>query len=298
MLLDFCTDLCNKEKLTESVLDEFLFAFFVIGPLDPARIVAVAERAGYYASASDVPLLVEILKRQGITEGDFGGVFRRCRTTARRPWREWLYKESQRVSEFEAAVHVRGTQSTASTSLRERFGKLAGKAGATLRTLGEVALLMVVSAVCAFMWDALSSIHLKILLTFVGTPLAITVVLNLLIWGSGRALTSGEDKIDQSHEWRVVTSSGRPGGRVKSATRKDVYDHVQGHGSWNRRRARIQSTCVVLGGLVALACPFFALPVLWDAGVKDLGPIIGYFLVYPLLPLALLLRTARWVRSL
>jgi hypothetical protein len=147
-------------------------------------------------------------------------------------------------------------------------------------------------------YSSVSSIHWGILWRFAGTALGITAGIDLLIWGFVKASTSGGSAIDQSHEWRVVTRDGRPGSRVGPATMKDLYEHTHGHGSWERRNDRISKTGTVLASLAVVICPLCEIPFLLDSGVQGIGPIAGYFLIYPLLPLAVIGGIIYWLWKL
>jgi hypothetical protein len=138
-------------------------------------------------------------------------------------------------------------------------------------------------------------IHAGILLRFVGTALGVTVGVDLLIWGHGKSSTGGGDRTVHSHEWRVMTKDGRPGARVGPATAKDLYEHYHGHGSWDRRNSRIKTNCIVLAAVVVFACPLLEIPFLQRAGARGFSAIVGYFLIYRLLPLALLGVAAYWL---
>jgi hypothetical protein len=147
----------------------------------------------------------------------------------------------------------------------------------------------------AFMWKAVSLIHWGILWQYAGMAIGITAGVDLLIWGFVAMSTSGGSAIDHSHEWRMVTRNGRPGGRVGPATMKDLYEHTHGHGSWERRNTRRSTTGAVLASLTVVICPLCEIPFLLDSGVQGIGPIVGYYLIYPLLPLAVIGGLIYWL---
>ncbi len=156
---------------------------------------------------------------------------------------------------------------------------------------------LVFPAVLGLLYLAYLSVHslsLELLLEFVGIAVAVTVVVDLVVWVLGVALTAGGDAIDHSHEWRYVTRNGTPGARAHAATKKDLYDHTHGYGSWERRKERIRTVCKVISVLVALACPFLEIPFLRASGVVGVLPIVGYLVVYPLLPIAIIVGVALW----
>ena len=145
---------------------------------------------------------------------------------------------------------------------------------------------------------AVSFVHWGILWQFAGIAIGITAGVDLLIWGFVKASTSGGSAIDRSHEWRIVTRNGSPGGRLGPATMKDLYEHTHGHGSWERRNDRISKTGAVLASLTVVICPLCEIPFLLDSGVQGIGPIAGYFLIYPLLPLAVIGGLIYWLSKI
>lgn len=260
---EFCGDLFKKDKLDDSVLVEFLTA---LSPLDIAELAALANRSGYFgASASDVERFFQTLAEANISAVDFGAELVKSRM---------------------------GISAVPKPSWRERLRR---SWRSTVEVLAQMTVTFGIPGAILLMWGAVRTIRWEVLLQFAGVALGITVGADLLIWGFAALLTAGENKVDRTHEWRYVTNRGLPGGRARSATVKDLYEHSHGHGSWQRRNGRIQKTCGVLAVLVALACPVFEMPFLEEAGVHGIGPIAGYFLIYPLLPIALIFGAVFWL---
>jgi hypothetical protein len=154
---------------------------------------------------------------------------------------------------------------------------------------------LLIFAILDGIYTSVSSIHWGILWRFVGTALGITAGVDLLIWGFVKASTGDGLGIDPTHEWRIVTQNGSPGARVGPATMKDLYEHTHGHGSWERRNTRRGTTGAVLASLTVVICPLCEIPFLLNSGVQGFGPIIGYFLIYPLLPLAVIGGVIYWL---
>lgn len=259
---EFCGALSNKEKLNDSVLVEFLCA---LSPLDTDKLAVLASRSGYFTHRSEVEDFIQSLAKANISEINFGATIATSRL---------------------------GGSATSKPSWRERFRS---GLGITVSVLTQLTMFVVLPAAIAFLWGAVRSIRWEVLLQFAGVALGITVGADLLIWGFAKLLTAGGNKIDHAHEWKYVDGRGRPAGRAHAATVKDLYEHSRGHGSWERRNGRIEKTCGVLAVLVSLACPVFEIPFLEEAGVHGVGPIVGYFLIYPMVPLALIGAFVYWV---
>jgi len=266
---DFCADLVHKDKLDDAVFVEFLSA---LSPVDAARIAALATRSGYYdASKSDVLRFFQLLEEAGMPAIDFGKAI------------------------IERRVHGKaGVPTPAPKSLRERVRRLSKSA---VLYLIYFAIYLGIPLILYGVVEAVRTIHLGILARFAGTAFAITAVIALLLWGLATALTAGGNAIDRTHEWRIVLPGGRPGGRVRAATQKDLYEHRHGHGSWGRRKKRIDSTCLVLAGVAVVVSPLLQLRLLWKAGVGGVVPMIGYFVMYPMLPMVLVTGLAYWLRK-
>jgi hypothetical protein len=253
----FLDDLAVGSRSADAVVAEFLNA---LSPLDPAKIAALANRSDHPdVSTSDVEAFFQGLEEAHISVKDFATsiLARRLARPAKKTWKD----------------------------------RLAGGFWSVLGALFPLLLVMVF----AFLGEAFKSIQWKTALKFIGISAGSTAVIDLLIWGLSAALTSGGSSTVHSHEWRVATSGGQPGARWGPATRRDVYNHYHGYHSWEESRSRIRRTCGVLAVVMVFACPLLGISFLYDWGVRGVMPIVGYLLVYPVLPVLVIGGLAYWV---
>jgi len=253
----------GEAKLGFEVVEEF---FRVTRQPDPAEILLLACRSGYpKVSFDEIALFSSQLEHNGGSLSAFG---------------EMLYEERKRTLPEE-----RRTEAT-----RERERRTVARRN-WLRLLAIVfgaALLCVVG-------NAAWSIQWGILLGFAGRALGLTVVVDLVLWIVAKGAYSKGYETDRSHEWRYLTRGGRPGGRAKSASISDVYDHIHGSGSWEKRKRSLGYFCTALGVVAVVACPLVEISYLQSVGVQGVGLFINYLLIYPLLPLALIGVFWAWV---
>jgi hypothetical protein len=290
------------------------------------RISDYAQFSGHFCSTCEIQEVFDWMHSKGISDSDCERVFRRWRekTTPRSesvpalgfsiddmtltsPLAEplinnliWDIKVPTTnpcvdylsgIEEFDKAVRWvrrRTRISKATAAWHKCMSSLPQMSLAFLIQMFWLFLPWVILAAIVAMWHSVSAIHGIIFLQFAGMAIGITTGVDLLIWGFVKASTVGGSAIDPTHEWRIRLPNGKPGARVKPGTMKDLYEHTHGHGSWERRNTRIKNTGTVLACLTILACPLLEIPFLQNAGVQGIGSIIGYFLVYPLLPLAVL----------
>lgn len=282
------------------------------------RAAGFAQINGHYCSASDVKDVLDEMARAGIPESDFEAVFRRWRAkmapgAGAIPSQEVAIDDPEPVirlslpamdglvltdsragfsagsEEFQKAiqwVRMRARIAKVKSVCREWIGILPAVGVSLLILLFWSLLPTVASATAGAIWSSVKTIQGAIFWRFAGTAFGITAGVDLLIWGIVKASTGSGSAIDNSHEWRLVTRSGSPGGRVRAATIRDLYNHTHGHGAWERRNSRMKTAGAVLASVAVLVCPLFGIPSLQEAGVQGTAAIIGYYLVYPLLPLA------------
>jgi hypothetical protein len=300
------------------------------------KVAAFAASYGFYCPSLDVREVLNWMSGKGISDSDFEKVFRRWRETTapragpvsggeigtedmflttpfnmpsiqRLPLKIKDPIENPRedflsdLEEFEKAVRWvrRGARkSKIGTAWRGGIRSLPQVGIALLSEILWIIVPCAVFAVIVAMWHSVSAIRGAILLQFAGMAIGITAGVNLLIWGFVKLSTGGGSAIDRRHEWRVLTRNGRPGARVGPATMKDLYEHTHGHGSWERRNSRRSATGAVLAVVVFFVCPLLEIPFLEQAGVHGVSPIAGYFLIYPLLPLAVIGGLIFWLNKI
>ncbi|MGA2569772.1 MAG: hypothetical protein ABSF23_04570 [Terracidiphilus sp.] len=322
--------------LDREAIEKILAQFSQFHEARLEAVAAFAGSYGFYCPALDVREVLNWMSRKGISDSDFSKVFRRWReTTAPRtgsvsgggigtedlflpgefnmpliphlllgikdpienPREDFLSD----LEEFEKAIRrVRWEtrKSKIGTAWRGGIRSLPQMGIALLVQLFWIFLPWAVLAVIVAMWHSVSAIRGAIFLQFAGMAIGITAGVDLLIWGLVKLSTGGGSAIDSRHEWRVLTRNGRPGARVGPATMKDLYEHTHGHGSWDRRNSRRSATGAVLAVVVFFVCPLLEIPFLEEAGIQGLSPIVGYFLIYPLLPLAVIGGLIYWLSKL
>jgi hypothetical protein len=257
-LLNFFCKLSDKSVVDDSTLREFLAA---LSPLDSAEIVRIAERSGHrYISERDVESFFEELKNAGLSAREFG-----------------------------AGMLKQRLENAEKRSFRGRMKGLSGGVLAFLVQLIPYAVLGVVGAGLSLVLATVNFVHWGVLLRFAGIALAATGGVAFLIWGFCALLVSGGNAIDPTHEWRYVNRGGSPGGRFRAGTRRDLYDHIHGSGSWARRDARVMKVCKILCAIAVPVCPLICFPYLQQNGVKDIETYIGCYLVYPVMPAILVI---------
>lgn len=145
---------------------------------------------------------------------------------------------------------------------------------------------------------SVGAVRWTVLWKFAGIAFAITAGVELLIWGHIHSSAAGGDAIDSSHEWRIKLKDGRPGPVVGPTTRKDLYDHVHGHGAWDLRNARTRKKGTRLAIIMVPLFPLLGVPYLWISGVRGIAAFAGYFLIYPLFPVVLIIGIIYWLNKL
>lgn len=91
----------------------------------------------------------------------------------------------------------------------------------------------------------------------VAAAVAVGAAASLLASLLRRAVLGGGYKASGTHEWRYVDRRGKPAARFGDASRKEVYEHLHGRGSWEERGR--YSDWLILAVAVAAAVVFLHL---------------------------------------
>jgi len=265
---EFCLDLLppfpgQQAKLGDEVVEEF---FLATRQPDLTEIANLAKSHGYPLTS------VDAVERFSLELGAKGGSLSTYGEFLYQARKFFLAEERKREAERESERR---------TVARRNWLRL-------------LAIVFGAALLCA-VGNAAWSIQWGILLGFAGRALGLTVAVNLVLWVVSKSAYSKGYETDRSHEWRYVTRGGSPGGRAKSASISDVYDHIHGSGSWEKRKGSLGYFCAVLGVVAVVACPLVEMSYLQSVGVQGVGLFINYLVIYPLLPLALIGVFWAWV---